>query len=109
MHKLKGHQLAQRYLKQHLAILFHAFKSAFIHYYSTSDSLCILLHALHLPDFKAHLHLPFQLFKTAIHGKKKKNSETLPPKNGQQRKFQLQKRFRIFGGKMFSNLAGFTV
>ena len=54
------------------------------------------------------------LYKTAlrlaepwIHGKK--NSETLPPKNGQQRKFQNAETFPHIWSKIFSNLTGLTV
>ena len=39
----------------------------------------------------------------------KKNSETLPPKNGQQRKFQIAETFPHIWGKIFSNLTGLTV
>ena len=39
----------------------------------------------------------------------KKNSETLPQKNGQQRKFQIAETFPHVWGKMFSNLTRLTV
>ena len=46
--------------------------------------------------------------RVVIHGKKK-NSETLPKKNGQQRKFQIAETFAQIWGKIFSNLTGLTV
>ena len=39
----------------------------------------------------------------------KKNSETLPQKNGQQRKFQIAESFPQIWGKIFSNLTGLTL
>ena len=39
----------------------------------------------------------------------KKNSETLPQKNGQQRKIQIAETFPHIWGKIFSNLTGLTV